>query len=290
MFKGLMALSASVSSPQTSLPPSLPSANEWPEAKPGRVIQAPDWSDYRLYPAEAQRKGQEGLVTPEVLIGPDGKPQACRILKSSNFSELDAGTCQLMMQIRFEPSRDAAGAAVPSRFSRDVIWILGDPRPFASSVLRARVDIAGGDQTRCEVLGGGGPYFAAWSALACPILTGVSYYFGIHANDTAHAYVDFRLDAGDQASILTQPLPPGDPITSEKLTFGIGPVGNPSNCVAIEHRGFGPEDVSNTICGSFLNLLYFELPKLGKGSPVTGTFETRIYLLPNAGRAPPAGK
>lgn len=249
----------------------------WPTAKPGRVLETPDWSDSRNYPKDAQRKNQEGSVFAELLIGVSGKPEACRILKSSNFVELDVGTCALMMKIRFEPARDSQGTAIQSHLARDVIWLLTDPRPFASSALRARLNIKDGHQESCEIADGDGPYVIAWGALACRLLTDLPYYFGSHAGDTASATVEFRLNAGDHAAALDAPWPPGAPIAAEKLSFTVDGEGYANPCMPVEHTGFGPHDVADTACGTLLNILEFSLPAREE-TPLRGTFETRVYL------------
>src|SRR3954469_9493317 len=82
---------------------------EWPTARPEGILATPDWSDYRIYPETARTKEQQGSVTPELLIGANGIPKKCRIVGSSYFPGLDAGTCKLVMKMRFEPARDAAG-------------------------------------------------------------------------------------------------------------------------------------------------------------------------------------
>ena len=254
-------------------------AEEWPTAAPGRVISTPDWSDARLYPPAARRKNQEGSVLPQVWIGEDGKPKKCRIIESSKFEELDAGTCKLMMEMQFDPARDVSGKPIASRFSRPVVWLLADPRPFASSTLRARMDISGGKQQKCEVVGGQGPYFAAWSGMACFLLRAVPYYLGSHANDTASATVEFRLDAGDRSPALDVPLVAGTPVAIEKLSFTVNDQGDPAMCTPLQHDGFGPRDLADTSpCPTLLKLFYFE--RAPQGTPVRkGVLETRVVLI-----------
>ena len=46
----------------------------WPDAKSGRILETPDWSDYRIYPRAALKKDEEGRVKAELFFGSDGKP------------------------------------------------------------------------------------------------------------------------------------------------------------------------------------------------------------------------
>lgn len=248
----------------------------WPTVKPGRVISTPDWSDYRIYPAAARNKGQEGEVLPEVLVGEDGKPLACRILKSSKFAELDSGTCKLMMQMRFEPARDPSGRRIRSRYSRTLVWGLEDERPFASAVLRTHLRLAGGHVASCEVIGGEGPYVAFWSGLACPFFRDVNYYFGSRSQEAIDATIEIALDAGDNAPFLQQPQLSGTVIAEEKIAFTINASGDPSACTPVESRGFGPRGLNNlSPCGRLLSTLWFVGAPKGT-PPRRGFFQTRV--------------
>lgn len=254
-------------------------ANEaWPTIRPGPITATPDWSDYRIYPRAALVRNQEGLVVPELLVGPDGRAVACRILKSSQYKELDAGSCELMMRMRFEPARDAAGLPVPSHYSRPLLWGLTDPRPFASSMISARVSIQNGRFTSCEVIGAEGAYTAFWSALACMTFKEPAYFFGARKDDTLDGIIDVRLDAGDGAAFLRRPASPGRVTAEEKISFAIDAEGNASKCAPLISSGFGPRGMNNlSPCGRLLSVLWFERPKNG-ASPRNGVFETRVTI------------
>lgn len=262
---------------QASVPAGLP-ADPWPTVRAGRVLVTPNWSDYRIYPAAALRKNQEGRVVPELLVGPDGKPQACRIVVSSRFAELDSGTCDLLMQMRFEPARDEAGVPTASRFSRPMLWALTDPRDFASSSLETHVRVQDGKLAGCRVVGGDGPYVAYWSALACDIYSDVAFYFG-GQKPSLNALVAVRLTAGnsDQPAAAL-PWPDGTPIASEKIAFTINSNGDPSGCRAIETSGLGHRGLNNlSPCGRLLSDLWFKKPV--NGSTRSGIIETRVVAI-----------
>jgi TonB family protein len=250
----------------------------WPGIRPGRVIATPDWSDYRIYPGAARKKDEEGKVVPEILVGADGKAQACRIVSSSNFADLDAGSCHLMMQMRFEPAWDPSGTPVPSHYSRTLIWLLSDPRPFASSRLRAHFTIADSRMQACDVVGGEGPYTAAWAAMGCAVLSDAKYDF-LAGLRSANVTMEVRLDANDRAILLDEPWPAGEPVAVQKITFTVNGKGDPVGCTPVESRGFGERGMNNlSPCGGLLSNLWFENPPRGT-PPWKGTMDTRVYVV-----------
>src|SRR5687768_3026766 len=65
------------------------------------------------YPASARRAGEEGEVAFRLVIGAEGRVDACTITRSSGSSALDSTTCRIMRsRARFTPARDAAGNRV----------------------------------------------------------------------------------------------------------------------------------------------------------------------------------
>lgn len=248
----------------------------WPTVRPGKVVSTPDWSDYNVYPITARSKQQEGRVRPELLVDKDGHPLDCRIVESSGFEELDSGTCKVMMQMRFEPARDQNGIAIMSRFSRPIIWLLSDPRPFASSRLNTIVRVEGKRLRECTVTSGDGPYLAYWSAHACTTYLDVGYFFGAHANEARSAVIETRLDANDGATFLDQPWPAGELIAKERLKFTINQSGDPSGCSPLESFGFGSRDLNNlSPCGKLLSILWFQSAE-SKTAVRSGVIETRV--------------
>ena len=256
---------------QTGLQAYIPA---WPEVRPNAIIATPDWSDHRLYPSAARRKNQEGRVTAELLVDPTGTPQECRIAATSHFPELDAGTCKLMMKMRFDPAVDAQGKAVSSRFIRRFNWRLTEPVKFASSVLVVRVSLEGGRLQNCEVTEGAGPYLAYWSSHVCTFLSDSSYYYA--NRESGEAAVEFRLDAGDQANFLRKPWIKTDVSARERITFAVNEKGDASDCRPEEQYGFGRRGLNNlSPCGRLLSILWFE--PAPRGAPqLAGTFETRV--------------
>jgi TonB family protein len=275
MFISLVLLASA-----QSVPPAVRKLDEeWPTVGPRRVLSTPDWSDYKIYPKAAAKNNEQGIVAAETLIDESGRPRACRVLSTSYSANLDAGTCRLMMKMRFEPARDAAGKPIRSHYVRSFVWRLTNPQPFASSTLRARVGVENGKLTLCDIEGGDGPYFGPWSTFACGILADVPHFFGSRAGHLARAIVEIRLDAGDGAPFLAQPWSPGTLIAKRRVAFTINRTGDAANCTALEEQGLGPRGLNNlSPCGRLLSDIWFENSARGD-SRRKGIFETRVVAL-----------
>jgi len=78
------------------------------------------------YPAEAQRKGEEGTVQVELTVDQNGRVSACRIVRSSGSRSLDTASCSILTRrARFTPARDAEGRAVVDKItSPPIVWRL----------------------------------------------------------------------------------------------------------------------------------------------------------------------
>jgi|ERR1035441_6157346 protein TonB len=74
-----------------------------------------------IYPKEALRNRQEGLVVLSVFVAREGKPQLVKMLQSSSHALLDKAAIQAVKQWRFTPARTgntaiASEVEVPIRF------------------------------------------------------------------------------------------------------------------------------------------------------------------------------
>lgn len=102
-------------------PPSitLPPGTTAPEGNPGA------WFSADVYPPEAIRAGEEGRTVARVLIGADGRVEACGIVASSGSTRLDAATCEAARRRgSLQPARDASGKATRSTLELPVRWVL----------------------------------------------------------------------------------------------------------------------------------------------------------------------
>lgn len=80
------------------------------------------------YPRRASREQAEGTVIAKYVVGADGRPRGCSVLKSSGNAELDATTCRLIeKRFRYRPARDAHGHAVSEEKGWKQVWWL-EPR------------------------------------------------------------------------------------------------------------------------------------------------------------------
>lgn len=276
MFISILSLAAAAQTPSDQLNAA------WPEAKPERVLASPDWTDYRIYPKAAAHKNEEGRVHAETIVSSDGRPVTCRIVESSGYPDLDEGTCDLFMQMRFLPARDQKGQTIPSHYEAAVTWRMSDALPFASALVKARIEVRGGKLTACHAQGGEGPFASLWTTAACSYASDVGYFLGEHANEDGTALIEVRLDAGDGATFLRNPWLAGSPIAVEQLTFRVSGGGDPVECTPLLKRGFGPRGMRTmSPCGPFLADLYFSGAAKGTGSTVRrGQIETRVYLVP----------
>jgi len=249
----------------------------WPTATSGKIISTPNWSDYRVYPPAARRRGQEGRVFAEVLVGVDGVPTKCRMRQSSGSPELDAGTCSLMLSMRFEPATDSKGVPVQSVWARRINWLLDDPRPFASSMVDAELQAG----QPCRVVRAEGAYATWWSSVACTFFADRKYLLGTNAATNKVATVSARLDANDGRSFAVRPWPNGTMIAREIVSFEIDQKGDAIKCRASVSTGFGPRGLNDlSPCGRLVSSLW-----LKKAEGKRGSIETRVYLAADDGRS-----
>jgi protein TonB len=110
--------------------PNIVTPQPQPSFAPKRASPRNDSSRWVLtedYPSKAIREGAEGVAGFRVVVGSDGKVDACEITKSSGNAELDAATCKhVTRRARFEPATDGSGRKVVGSYSSNVRWQLPD--------------------------------------------------------------------------------------------------------------------------------------------------------------------
>ena len=94
----------------------------------------PDWTGGKIrdkdYPKALREANISGTTVTEVAVGANGRPTACRVIRTSGSRELDATTCRLIMQrFKFKPARNAAGQAIDSHIEYDQEWDAPPPPP-----------------------------------------------------------------------------------------------------------------------------------------------------------------
>ena len=81
------------------------------------------WPGAIKYPTAAVMGGEQARVNFRMLVGADGSPTDCTVLRSYNDRSFDAVACRSLMKVaRFEPALDAAGKPVPSFYSNVIVW------------------------------------------------------------------------------------------------------------------------------------------------------------------------
>ena len=105
--------------PSVAVPPPKPNPQEYvPVTQPNFVQQAA-----HVYPPEAARRHQQGVVVLMLYISGGGTIDKIEIVKSSGFPLLDAAAIKEMKQSKFEPAMDGA-IPVRSRAQASVTYRL----------------------------------------------------------------------------------------------------------------------------------------------------------------------
>ena len=244
----------------------------WPARAATEPISHPDWSDYRLYPQAALDLDQQGRVTVEALVGIDGVPRACRLLHSSGYAELDAGTCNLMTLLRFQPARDADGRPAEAVYRRSFYWLTSDPTPFGPTGLIARLSLNHGQVSTCT-LESEGVVPPEWTKLACRNITNDSdYYLGDRRHTAKRATVAIQVVPAGMAGPETAKT---RPIAEWRSEFRLAPNGDIQDCRKLVDRGFGPvTENQQSPCGFFLTRTWFQ----PGGAEASGLFQLRVYI------------
>ncbi|WP_116090775.1 energy transducer TonB [Sphingomonas crusticola] len=92
------------------------------------------------YPAKAMKRGETGIVSAVLHIGPDGRVDRCAVTESSKSVSLDSATCTLAQtRSRFEPARDADGKAIAGEYRLAMTWTMEQNQPRARIYAKTRV-------------------------------------------------------------------------------------------------------------------------------------------------------
>lgn len=75
------------------------------------------------YPSKALREGAEGVAGFRVVVGSDGRVDACEITSSSGNAQLDEATCKFVSRrARFDPATNGDGQKVVGSYTSTVRW------------------------------------------------------------------------------------------------------------------------------------------------------------------------
>ncbi|RPF72347.1 TonB family protein [Aurantiacibacter spongiae] len=81
------------------------------------------WITNSDYSASDIRRGNEGTARYRLVIGSDGRVDACEIVSGTGHASLDRDTCRLIeRRARFDAARDASGERVVGTYTGSVTW------------------------------------------------------------------------------------------------------------------------------------------------------------------------
>ncbi|HUD29869.1 MAG TPA: energy transducer TonB [Novosphingobium sp.] len=90
-----------------------------------KALGAQSWPKRIDYPSGQAARGQQARVNFRLLVGSDGKPTDCKVLRSYNEPAFDAAACRSLMSFaRFEPALDRTGKPVASYYNGTIIWTI----------------------------------------------------------------------------------------------------------------------------------------------------------------------
>lgn len=112
-----------------SPPASQPTQKPRPfSSEPLRLTQ--QWVSSDDYPKASLRNGEQGKVVVQVHVSSDGNSEACGIIQSSNWPQLDQRSCVLALnRLHFAPALDARGQATDGLAIQTISWLLPDSEP-----------------------------------------------------------------------------------------------------------------------------------------------------------------
>jgi TonB family protein len=248
-----------------------------PPRVPLVVIRSPNWQDFRIYPRAALRYDQQGIVGVELLIDANGVPSGCRIALSSGYVELDDGTCDLWLMVRFQPPLNAAGETVETVHHFRTAWMIASRRRLEPARMVATMALVEGVPTSCR-LERSGDLTRNWDSDGCGVTRGLLHdYLAAKPSLSSRATIAVDLVPAGSAQ-LPSADPPGRLAVARRTFFSIGPDGEPTECrvdpaadsARIAHLFGGP-------CGPFLSGSWFRLGR-GRSEVRSGMLEIRIYL------------
>jgi protein TonB len=82
-----------------------------------------NWVTTEDYPARDLREGNQGTTRFRVVVGSNGRVQACDFIQSSGFASLDKAACDnVKRRARFDAATDGNGAKVVGTYTSSVVW------------------------------------------------------------------------------------------------------------------------------------------------------------------------
>lgn len=114
------------SSPAVELPPPTPTPSPAPAFTPAppRPVNGPTgWITNDDYSSADLRREREGTASYRLVVGSDGRVDACEVTSSTGHASLDQATCRFISRrARFDPATDRTGSDVVGTYSGSVTW------------------------------------------------------------------------------------------------------------------------------------------------------------------------
>lgn len=77
-----------------------------------------------VYPREALRAGEMGIMRMRVIVSAEGAVEDCTIIKATDTERLESPACKAMLGATFEPALDAAGKPMRSYHAESIVYVL----------------------------------------------------------------------------------------------------------------------------------------------------------------------
>ena len=108
----------------------MPKTDRFPTSAP----QTPKKTELRQlfanddYPAEAQRKGEQGTAQARLSVDTAGRVTGCVLIRKTGSRSLDDATCRILKKrARFKPAHDSQGNAITDTVvTPPITWRLAD--------------------------------------------------------------------------------------------------------------------------------------------------------------------
>lgn len=270
-LSALLALVPPQPAPVAPVVAPLPVIASRPDAAPGRILSAPDWGDYNVYPTLARQLGQSGRVRSLAVVDDQGRTIDCVIIQSSGHAELDAGHCELVRQVRYEPGQEG-GRAVSSSRMISINWQLGDEYPLGRSTASADLVLVDERIVNCR-LSLQGPHFLPHRLTGClPINRNNALVASLPPGPRVRVEVEIA-PAGEAIGIGK---PDGRLVLRRLVAFDINGEGDAVNCRTVSeagevHRLAIPR---GSACDDLLRSVWFAAPPAGQS--LSGQYEIRL--------------
>lgn len=217
------------------------------------------------YPTDALRRGDEGTVAVQMLIGADGRVSRCVVTTSSHSPSLDAATCRILTErAGFTPARNRHGKPTTDQYFQRITWQIPAAPPilFADTTQALVMMVPVSGEPACT-LNSTGPQAPTISKADCArLLPNWKSFLSILAIDFVAPYRIFSLDEMRLGDLL-----PATPDPQRTIRGGaaltIDPEGKISDCRPIAALSLNGDDGAS-LCDGKREMRFPALPAIDK--------------------------